>query len=263
MRLSPLASEPRSETYRPTPDPTHVRNRSTSCLSGPEDVARSHEGLSVSPNVPSPQMDLPPEKKRRIETSSDSSRIELNLNRYGRGIFNTPDSHVRTTKPAAIPVSALELPPKRVADGLLRQYNSNLHSIFPVLHWPSFQKQYDAVYAQQSLSDVPHIWAGLLFSVFAIGSLQETAGESQKYLEISISQVDLMIENFNLDHARVALLISICLTERNRKAAGSLWLGIASRIAYDLGLHCSRDTFSPWEAEMRRRVWWSIYAWEL
>ena len=72
--------------------------------------------------------------------------------------------------------------------------------------------------------------------------------------------IDPWDEDLSLDHARCALLVSILLVELNFKSAGWIWLGNAVRIAQDIGLHHESQAWSSAEDEMRRRVWWSIYA---
>lgn len=67
-------------------------------------------------------------------------------------------------------------------------------------------------------------------------------------------------EDLTLDHARAALLSSIFLVEMNLKSAGWIWIGLAVRISFDIGLHCEAGTWPAVETEMRRRVWWCVYA---
>jgi hypothetical protein len=36
----------------------------------------------------------------------------------------------------------------------------------------------------------------------------------------------------------------------------------AMNIAQDLGLYSDRGPYGPFDAEMRRRVWWALYTWD-
>ena len=152
------------------------------------------------------------------------------------------------------------LPPKEIADTLIHQYHLTIHPTLPFIHWPSFKEQYDSVYKEQNLSLVPRIWVALLFAVLACGTLHHSWHDGTKFFRSSKSLVDMWAEDFTLDHVRAALLHSIFLVEINLKSAGWVWVGFAVRISLDIGLHCEAGTWSPVEEEMRRRVWWSLYA---
>ena len=199
-------------------------------------------------------------KRRRTAGSFDLSKIGLNMQAYGRGIFKPPYS-VHQNRSPPLPSSSLpELLPKENADTLLRQYQFTLHPTLPIIHWPSFLEQYENVYRDGSYAKASRIWIGLLYAIFACGTLHRSWQGGHKYLEVSRSLLDLWTDELTLDHARTALLSSIFLVEMNLKSAGWTWIGFAVRISYDIGLHCEDGTRSAIEAEMRRRVWWCIYS---
>ena len=248
-----------STAHLPGPEPSQLPSHNLSHLPGPENAHLPQDPKEhFLEQFPSP--DQPPTKKRRVTGTQDLSRVGTNMQRYGRGIFKPPYPHQQGASPVSFSSSLPGLPPKQVADVLLRQYHFTLHPTIPVLHWHAFQEQYDAVYREGSLHSVPRIWVGLLFAVFAVGTLHRDWKEGQKYLEISRSQIDMWTEDLTLDHARAALLTSIFLVEMNLKSAGWTWLGVATRTAFDIGLHCEAGTWPAIEEEMRRRVWWCIYA---
>ena len=202
----------------------------------------------------------PPLKRRKTAAFQDLPRIGINMARFGRGIFKPPYPLQRPSSPVASSSSLPGLPPKDVADVLLRQYRYTIHPILPMLHWRKFQEQYENVYRDGSLHNVLRIWSAVLFAVFACGTLHRSRSEGQKYLEVSRSLIDLWTEDLNLDFARAALMNCMFLVESNRKSAGWNWIGFAVRISFDIGLNCEVGTWDPIEEEMRRRVWWSIYA---
>lgn len=179
---------------------------------------------------------------------------------FARGIIKPPYFCSEATSPGLSTPSLPSLPAKDVADALLSQYHFTFHSVLPILHWPSFQEQYEQVYQDGSLKNVPRIWSALLFTVFACGTLHRSWVEGQEHLETSRSLIDLWTDDLSLDHARAALLSSIFQVEMNNKSAGWTWIGIAVRISVDIGLSCEAGTWSPIEQEIRRRVWWSIYS---
>ncbi|CAD6592128.1 MAG: hypothetical protein ASARMPRED_006040 [Alectoria sarmentosa] len=182
------------------------------------------------------------------------------MQQHGKGIFKPPYPCQRTSSPDLFSSSLPGLPPKHVADILMDQYRTTLHPTLPLIHWPSFKEQYDNAYKDGSLHGVPRIWSALLFAVFACGTLHRSWYDGQKYLEISKSLIDMWTEDLTLDHARAAMLTSIFLIEMNLKSAGWTWIGFAVRISFDIGLHCEAGTWPAIEKEMRRRVWWCVYA---
>ncbi|KAL9127511.1 MAG: hypothetical protein Q9217_003621 [Psora testacea] len=242
-----------SASHLPGPDPLHLPSHNLSHLPLAEsaDIPQVTEEPNIGERIP---------KRRKLAGAHDLSKIGVNLARFGRGIFKPPYPQARSTWPVAFSSSLPGLPPKDVADVLLRQYRHTIHPTLPMLHWHSFQEQYETVYKDGSLHNAPRIWSALLFAVFACGTLHRSWSEGQKYLEVSRSLIDLWTEDLTLDHARAALLNCMFLVESNLKSAGWNWIGVAVRICFDIGLHCEAGTWHPIEAEMRRRVWWSIYA---
>jgi len=138
----------------------------------------------------------------------------------------------------------------------------------PLLHWPTFQEEYEEAYRIGSLQRIPPVWSSLFFGVLAVGVVFSTEPVVQRphkgkeYMEMSRMLTDLWNDEFTIDHARGALLISIFLTEMNLKSAAWTWLGAAIRIAQDIGLHTETGPWPTIEGEMRRRVWWAIYVWD-
>ncbi|CAK7268704.1 hypothetical protein SEPCBS57363_003230 [Sporothrix epigloea] len=171
-----------------------------------------------------------------------------------------------------------DLPPRNVADILLRAYYGSVHAMLPMIQWPAFCRQVDELYERGPFQDEqgPRSFAALFSAVMAVGGLfctyfvdspsstvsavhlAETARslidpwtmttESSGQLSSSSSQNDIY----------TLLLLAIFLNECNLKAAAQSWLGSAVQLAQGMGLHMesgSRDV----SAEMRRRLWWALY----
>ena len=237
----------------PMPEARHLPNHNLSHLP-------VSETSSLPPLSEEQQIDERPQKKRKIVKLQDSSKIGTNMARFGQGIFKSPYPQKPKT-PLVSSTSPLPgLPPRDVADVLLRQYRYTIHPTLPLVNWQVFHQQYEGVYRDGSLHNVPSAWSALLFAVFACGTLHRSWAEGQRYLKVSKSLIDLWTENFSLDHARAALLNCIFLVESNHKSAGWTWMGISVRMAFDIGLNCEAGSWGLIEEEMRRRVWWSIYA---
>lgn len=232
-----------------------------------------HELRSVAKEVDNPRQVPQPHTEKLLfdsETNSgqrskpsvnqDLSRVRASLHRVGAGLFKPPYPYNLTPSRQRLSRSGLpELPPRYAVEQILGQYRASFHTTLPILHWPSFINQYEAVYSQESLGAVPRIWGALFFAVLGCGTLERIRQDGVRYLEVSKSLVNTWDEEISLDHVRCALLTSIILIEMNHKSAGWVCLGTAVRMAQDIGLYCEAKSWPSAEDEMRRRVWWSIY----
>ncbi|TKA34515.1 hypothetical protein B0A54_13569 [Friedmanniomyces endolithicus] len=195
-----------------------------------------------------------------------------NVRKYGRDIFKPPLPYrqfaVQTLYSGAS--QPQPLPPKNVTDRLLSNYHATTHVYAPMIHWPTFLQKYESVYRAGSFHNLSQIWVAVFYGVLACGTLADTQqqnstsqeGNAKAYVELCIKNINTWSDEFSMDSARAAVLISVYFMEVNWRSAGWVWLGSAVRIAQDLGLHTDRGPYPPVEAEMRRRVWWSIYNWD-
>ena len=219
--------------------------------------ARDARQFPVSRN---PGPESAPQRPRRPYVAHEFSRVRPHMREQCRGIFKPPPPNVRVPSPARVSSIVPDLPPRHVADQLLRHYHASIHTTLPLIHWPSFTKQYESVYRQGNLRDSPRIWSALLFVVFACGALNRQPPEGDDYLKSCKSLVDPWDDDLTLDHVRTAMLICIFLMEMNLKSASWIWLGSAIRTAQDVGLYFECGSWPQPEQEMRRRVWWCVYA---
>lgn len=204
-------------------------------------------------------------KRQKAAIMHDFSRVRKDMITYGRYIFKIPFPHC-IDPPIQSSVPLPDLPSKHVADELLQQYRGSIHQALPIIYWPSFIQTYDLIYREGSLEHVPRIQNALLYLVLAFGSLRHSLIQGQGYFERAKGMIDPWTENYSIDHAQCALLASIFLIEMNLKSAGWAWLGFSVRIAQDIGLFSDAGfqdgIWPPIEQEMRKRVWWAIYAYD-
>lgn len=231
----------------------------------PDDMAEVEDGGS-QPLARLPGIEQRPARQPRAPISQDLTEVWSNLRQYGRGIWKVPALYQQQGSRSVVGGDAPELPPKDVADQLLGQYFNCIHSVLPVLHWPSFTAEYDKVYQSGSLVGVSSEWAAVLFGVLACGavhSLEPNWEEKGKeFVRLSCGIIDVWQENFNLDRARAALLVSIFLYEVNSRSASWVWIGSAVRVAQEIGLHVESGPWPALEGEMRKRLWWGLYTWD-
>lgn len=192
-----------------------------------------------------------------------------NIRNYGRGIFKPPPPFRVFGSQPNYPHVAQPLPSKHVADRLLSHYHGSVHVYAPHIHWPTFIQEYENAYRLGTFQRSPHIWVSLFYGVLACGTLMDPQpnasaqeGEGAGYLDMSIRSINTWSDELTMDSVSASLLISIYFIESNIRSAGWMWLGAAVRNAQDIGLHTDRGQYPPVEAEMRRRVWWSVYNWD-
>ncbi|KAK8086619.1 hypothetical protein PG994_001593 [Apiospora phragmitis] len=130
----------------------------------------------------------------------------------------------------------------------------------PLLHWPTLQREVEEVYQGAGLQRMSASWLSTLFAILAGGSVfsserhPDRIHQAAELLEVSRSLVDPWNNDFSLDNVRTAFLTSLVLNELNLKSAAWSGLGTAVKMAQDMSGGSLRL-----EADMRRRVWWSIY----
>lgn len=195
--------------------------------------------------------------------------VRQNLRNVGRGVFKPPPPYRIAGPQPLFSQTSISLPPKHVADRFLSHYHGSVHVYAPQLHWPTFIQEYESLYSAGTLQNCRKIWVCLFFAVLACGTLMDPQpngpaqdSEGAGYLDISIKNLNTWSDELTVEHACTALLISIFFVEVNLRSPSWVYLGSAIRVAQDIGLHVERGPFPPLEAEMRRRVWWSIYNWD-
>ena len=195
--------------------------------------------------------------------------VRMNIRNYAKGIFKPPPLYRMFGSQPKYPHVTHALPPKQIADRLLSHYQGSVHVYAPLLHWPTFMQEYENVYRQGSFEQSRHIWVAVFYAVLACGTLMDPQpngspqdGDGAQYLDMCMRSINTWSDDLTIDTVRVSLLISIFFIETNLRSAGWMWLGAAVRTAQDIGLYTESGPYPSMEAEMRRRVWWSVYNWD-
>ena len=234
------------------------------------------EGGATDPDVGAisvPTLHLPElnnnERRQQPPPIDGFEVVRKNIRNYSRGIFKPPPPYRQVGSQILYPHAAHALPPRHVVDRLLSHYRGSVQVYAPMLHWPTFMQEVDAVYRTGSFQRSTHIWVSLFYGVLACGTLMDPQpngspqeGEGAGYLDLSMRSINTWSDDLTMDLARATLLISIYFVETNLTSGGWVWLGTSVRTAEDVGLHTDQGAYSPLEAETRRRVWWSIYNWD-
>ncbi|CAK96210.1 uncharacterized protein An01g13410 [Aspergillus niger] len=255
------------------------RPRKTAAVDQATDYSNFGTGMLRSDNLMDldidgagqPQLKLPdagyrPPRRPQAPVMQDLTEARANLRKYGKGILRVPPPYRQPGPKSLITADPPRLPPKELANRLLGQYYACIHSVLPVIHWPTFVAQFEEVYQAGTLLGVPREWAAVLFGVFACGRLHTLEAnreeEGKEFVTVSCGVIDVWQDNFTLDQARAALLVSIFLYEVNSQSASWVWIGSAIRVAQEIGLHLESGPWPPLEGEMRKRLWWGMYTWD-
>ena len=216
-----------------------------------------------------PPLHLPPigSEPKRTERSApipELSRARASMRNFSKGVYKLPAQY----RPASLAIfdpPRPELPPRQGVDVLLHAYYRLVHTMFPILHLPTFQASVDDLY-RGPVSLVPPSFLSLFFVVCATGGLftsepltSNLCYRPAELLETARKMTDPWSNDFNLDNARTAILMTFCLNEMSLKSAAWTTLGTAVRIGQDLELYIETGPWPVIEGEMRRRTWWAIY----
>ncbi|GFZ51225.1 hypothetical protein JCM24511_08983 [Saitozyma sp. JCM 24511] len=144
----------------------------------------------------------------------------------------------------------------RFLDGYFAHY----HPQYPLVHEPTFRAQWNEVIARPPQSS----WTLLSNVVIGLGAfcLSSPMSVIDHFLERAIGCISTDVtEAGSLTLVQAFCLLSNLTQKRNKPNSGSLYLGIAVRMAISLGLHRELPfwSISPFEREVRRRVWWVVF----
>ncbi|KAK6845505.1 fungal-specific transcription factor [Apiospora arundinis] len=212
-----------------------------------------------------PEIGSEPKRRKRAAPLHDPARARANVRNISKGLFKPPAPYRQTPLAAPAEVRLPSPPPRSVTEALLHSYYGAIHVMMPLLHWPTLQREVDEIYQGAGLQRMSASWLSSFFAILAGGSLfsserhPDRVHQAAELLEISRSLVDPWNNDFNLDNVRTAFLTSLVLNELNLKSAAWSGLGTAVKMAQDMSLHLEVGAPSRLEADMRRRVWWSIY----
>ncbi|KAI0911300.1 hypothetical protein F4823DRAFT_623658 [Ustulina deusta] len=168
------------------------------------------------------------------------------------------------------------LPPKEVSDRLLQLYLQTFESVFRILHIPSFRREYEQYWSDPGAANESLELQILL--VLAIGTcfyqeplssdstdgltLHEQSAQWIHAVHVRLA-VPLRKKNLNLRGVQTqCLLVLSMLTNTNAVGGDLFWITTAllAQSAMAIGLHFgpSQLPMSPFEAEIKRRLWVTV-----
>jgi len=146
-------------------------------------------------------------------------------------------------------------------DAAIHAYFGLYHNSYPLVEEHTFRAQYAQVIPRPS----GRSWHALAFIIAAIGHFTAGIGPSdidRKLFMAAKSNLSIdSLEVGNITLVQTLTLMSNYLQKRNKPNSGYNYLGLALHMALGLGLHKEFHDWdiSPLNMEVRRRVWWSIF----
>ncbi|KAI1195800.1 fungal-specific transcription factor domain-containing protein [Nemania serpens] len=153
-------------------------------------------------------------------------------------------------------------------------YIERVNPLSKVIHVPSLQPY--LVEACVGMENIPQNIQGLLFAIFLMAIIAMREEETQEYLGMPRDQAftrfssgtrrtlrnqDFFCKN-DLVIIQTLAVYTMSLYDRPRSQRPAAWIlsGVALRIGQRMGLHQDGERLglSPFETEMRRRLWWQL-----
>lgn len=110
-----------------------------------------------------------------------------------------------------------------------------------------------------------NVWQMLLYAVAALGAFSASTRENDGDLALfEVARAKFsneMMEVGNVALVQALALMSVYLCKRYKLNSSHSYLGLANRVAMELGLYkeFSFSTGAPFYRKMSRRLWWCLY----
>ena len=173
------------------------------------------------------------------------------------------------------------LPPRRETDGLISAFFNSKFVAIPFLHTHHFRRRYEGFWDSPSSTNL--LWVSILFSVLSIGAI--ICGTKDPYMasptsmlvaepQVYMTMAARCLVSGQYNQAKVHSVEAILAHAHSRNVLRKdsdpiLWslYGLAVRVAQRRGYHrnpqIARLKVTPFDAEIRRRVWFTIRSYDL
>ncbi|XEV02580.1 hypothetical protein FSHL1_007867 [Fusarium sambucinum] len=167
------------------------------------------------------------------------------------------------------------VPSRQVADKIVSTYFNAKHVVVPFIHTHQFRRQYEEFWKDPASSN--HLWLSIMFSIMAIGatvSRKNTpfSGPQASLAYTSMSARCLVSGQYHraMEFSVEALTLHLhsrCFQPKSQDINLSQLHALTVRLAHQRFYHCEVNQFlqlvTPFEAEMRRRVWYIIQYYDM
>ncbi|KAF5692753.1 transcription activator acu-15 [Fusarium denticulatum] len=159
------------------------------------------------------------------------------------------------------------LPSRQDSDNIVSTYLNARHLAVPFIHNHQFRRQYEAFWNDPKSTNL--LWASILFSVLAVGTIMpdDRRNHHRSSILISMSSRCLISGQYSTatEFSVEALAMHLharCFHQGDKNINLSQLLALTVRIAQQQGYHVDGDdllqALTPFQVEMRRRVWYYL-----
>ncbi|GLB09453.1 hypothetical protein AtubIFM57258_005374 [Aspergillus tubingensis] len=218
-------------------------------------MAMSHEGSdNLAYLGPSSGMSIAEDLGRLVQNAVWLKSIPINGSHH-----QPPPDCERTAASTALPSEAVGL-------RLLNAYFKDMHTRLPFLDRAELMQLHATVRKSPS-EDASEAARFKLFMVYAIGAailqMTETYDSTPPSAFVAMAlQLDSVLGE-SQSYMNIEALMLLVLYHMRTSSATRVWylIGLAMRICIDLGLHRESQyrKMRPYEGQMRRRLFWSVY----
>jgi transcriptional regulatory protein GAL4 len=184
------------------------------------------------------------------------------------GSAQSPSATLRQGGPRQHLLPSLSAQPDaniHIIDAMIDGYFRTYHISYPIIYEPRFRAQYSEVIARPEGNG----WKALVNMVASLGAFSTSSGPSSidgHFFNLAKSQLSIDdLESGNTSFVQALALMSNYLQKRNKPNSGYNYLGLSLRMAMGLGLYKEfpKWEISPLELEIRRRVWWTLFVFDV
>lgn len=182
-----------------------------------------------------------------------------------------------TTATTASPASTMhDVFDGPVPDTLIAAFFDQIHADFPVLHEASFREEYERFCSNPAslTTDADPTWICSLLCVLILArriapidsfSLKQGQAAEDRWWRKVQALLPSVIFTSSVSAVQALLLAALHLNNTNHKDSSWTLTGTAVRIAVAIGLHreAKAPLHTPLARELRKRVWWTLYQFEL
>ncbi|GME31730.1 Sugar/inositol transporter [Neofusicoccum parvum] len=153
-----------------------------------------------------------------------------------------------------------QIPPPSRLDAFIDDYFSLYHPSYSIIHEATFRAEYMEVIPRPPGT----LWHVLLYAISALGACTSgkyPPGTDVALFEAAKSRLSFdILETGSMMLVQVLALMANYVQKANKPNSGYNYLGLAKRVAVGIGLHKEYSDWAvtPWQIEMRRRVWWCL-----
>ncbi|KAH7272557.1 hypothetical protein NW759_003526 [Fusarium solani] len=196
-----------------------------------------------------------------------------NLNYLVRQRARQPDqnvvhfgSHPLARKIPSVPQEALQLPPKALADELVRAYFTHVNRGFPVVDEEEFMARYNGTDAYRQIS-LPLFHAVCLVGAHVLSSRREDVKAIKfDFFRRAKLLFDCRFEQHRESYLQVALLLTWQCDNLEDIVSNSWhWVGVAARTAMGMGMHrdAAPSSLNTMDKSQWVRLWWSVFQFDV